>query len=431
MTMTAHSPATTMRDERRHRRRRESGQVLPLLALTILTMGIIALLAITFGQAVVRRQQAQMVVDAAAFAGAAEQAKGLNTIARINEKQFNLLNAIVIAQAKGLLGGYQDNYGTTMARLTCGPACGADWSSSNWFAYESTFNYLNQASKAVNVAYGTLPYVKPPLINKPVRAATKVVNDNFGPGSSIFSGESPVSHGPVLWALDVPSAATLVKLTAPGDYEAADGRHYSPDQGALTTWCTTPCLATVLPPLVAACVETCKNAQRVHYGVINVYYNAIALVSVPTYSAGQFYDNEPGRDIRFTYHLRIAGPKPLVGKSWFGDVPGHGRCREREALWGVSGRQIRGKLGRAASAHTQNSAFRIQPAGWEGDRLHVQSQTHSCPYARETPARDRHGGYQCRHRPIRIRPIHVHRPLSPGRGIASADSRPWSSYLCW
>jgi hypothetical protein len=307
--------------DRWRRRRAERGQVLPLLALTILTMGIIALLAITFGQAVVRRQQAQMVVDAAAFAGAAEQAKGLNTIARINEKQLNLLNAIVIAQAKGLVAGYQDNYSTTISRLTCGPACGADWSSNNWFAYESTFNYLNQATKAVNVAYGTVPYVKPPLINKPVRAATKVVEDNFGPGSSIFSGESPVSHGPVIWMADVPSAATLVKLTPPGDYEAADGRHYSPDEGALTTWCTVPCLATVLPPLVAACVESCKNGQKIHYAAINVYYNAIALFSVPTYSAGQFYDNEPGRDVHFTYHLRIAGPKPLVGKSWFGDTP--------------------------------------------------------------------------------------------------------------
>ncbi len=71
---------------------------MPMLALTIVTMGVMAMVAITFGQALARRQQAQMVVDAAAFAGASEQAKGMNTIARINEKEVGIFNGIVLSQ---------------------------------------------------------------------------------------------------------------------------------------------------------------------------------------------------------------------------------------------------------------------------------------------------------------------------------------------
>lgn len=285
--------------------------MLPLLVLTLVTMGLMALVAITFGQAVVRRQQAQIVVDAAAFAGAAEQAKGLNTIARINEKQLNIINGIVMAQGVGMAGGYRDNYDTTMARLTCGPACGDDWSSINWFDYEKTFEHFNSAARAVNHTYGTY--------GKPYLAARRVIEKNYESPDGIFAGESPVSHGPVVWVGESLNAARLARLTEPKEYAVGDGRHYTPDSAALDTWCTIACAATTIGfPL---CYKGCKSGQQTHYLIINAALSLKALDEVPEYRAGQFYDNEPGADTRFSYYLRLPGPKPLTGKSWFGDVP--------------------------------------------------------------------------------------------------------------
>ena len=283
-----------------------------MLALMIVTMGIMALVAITFGQAVVRRQQAQMVVDAAAFAGAAEQAKGLNTIARINEKQINLINGIIFAQAKGLVFGYKDSAGTTLKRILCFPpiVCGGDWSSDNWYEYEKTFETLNQSARAVNIAYGTIPGV--PL--KPSRAASKVVADNFGSGSGrIFANEAPVSHGPIVWLTELPSAAQLVRLTQPKEYAVGNGRRYTPNSSTINGYCS----LLLFPPAIKAC----KAYQNAKWIPINAWYNLDLLRGVPKYRAGQFYDNAKGRDVRFCYYLRIQGPKPLVGKSWFGDVP--------------------------------------------------------------------------------------------------------------
>jgi len=297
-------------------RHSERGQIMPLLALTIVTMGIMALVAVSFGQAVVRRQQAQMIVDAAAFAGAAEQAKGLNTIARLNEKSLNIINGVIMAQGEGWVFGYQDNYTTTNTRLYCLFCTGPDWSSDNWHDYEDTFDTLNTIIDDVNRAYG--------VYAKPSRAAAKVVRDNFRKGGpeAIFADEDPVSAGAIVWDLDKPSALMrMVDLTEPQEYAVADGRRYKPHPGALHEFCSTWCAPTLV--FYAKCYATCRKAQQAHYAAINTYFNTIELAwkGVPRYEAGRFYDNQSGKDVRFSYHLRVAGPKPLVGAAWFGDVP--------------------------------------------------------------------------------------------------------------
>ena len=284
-----------------------------MFALTIATMGIMAMIAVTFGQAVVRRQQAQMVVDAAAFAGAAEQAKGLNTIARINEKELHVIDALIITQASGALQGYHDNYDTTMQRITC-CGWGPDWGMDNWYDYRSdVFDTLNKAAVAVNYAYG--------VAGKPYRAARKIVSDNFGTaGDSIFSGEAPVSHGPVVWPPDAGYATTLVNLTPPTDYAVGGLRRYTGDSGALNEFCS-PCAALLVG--AGACFSACQKYEDVRYLAVNAYFNGVTAATGdnPRYPMGNFYANDTEHDVRFSYYLRVPGASPLYGKDFFKTTP--------------------------------------------------------------------------------------------------------------
>jgi Putative Flp pilus-assembly TadE/G-like len=312
MTMTAAAIRTNRRSQR------ERGQIMPMLALTIITMGVMGMLAITFGQAVVRRQQAQMVVDAAAFAGAAEQAKGLNTIARINEKEFNVTNAAIATQDLALAIGYHDSYTTTTDRLTCIFCTGPDWALDNWNSYRTdVFDTLNHAIDAINYAYG--------IFGKPYRAAKKVVDDNFGNSpEAVFQNEQPVEQGPVVWPLDVAYATTLVHLTPLQDYPVSGFRRYVPDSGALTAFCTEACaFIAEVPPAFAACEQSCENIQRAHYAAINTWFNGQTLIeqNQPRYPMGNFYANDEAHDVRFSYYLRVGGAQPLVGKGYFKIVP--------------------------------------------------------------------------------------------------------------
>jgi len=287
---------------------------MPMFALTIATMGVMGMLAITFGQAVVRREQAQMVVDAAAFAGAAEQAKGLNTIARINEKEKNIFDAIVTTQLIGIVRGYQDNWDTTLDRLS--PfSIGPDWGMENWQAYgDDVFGTLNKSVTAVNVAYG-------PMF-KPRSAARKVIDDNFGTNDdSIFRGETPVDHGVVIGADDaLYYSETLVHLTEPADYAIGGGRRYNPNGGAKAEFCSPCALLLVGAP---ACFEACEDYEDAKYIAINLYFNGKTALfdDAPRYPLGNFYANDEEHEVHFSYFLRVKGASPIYGKEFFKESP--------------------------------------------------------------------------------------------------------------
>ncbi|MHB0968176.1 MAG: pilus assembly protein TadG-related protein [Thermoanaerobaculia bacterium] len=86
---------------RHERHRREGGQVLVFFLLIFITMILVGVLAVAGGQMLVRRQQAQMVADAAAFSGASRQAEGLNSIANINKDAVEALFEFSAAYAYG------------------------------------------------------------------------------------------------------------------------------------------------------------------------------------------------------------------------------------------------------------------------------------------------------------------------------------------
>ncbi len=70
------------------------GQFIILYIFGLFTLFAVAVLALTVGQMVVRKQWAQMIADAGAYAGAARQAEGLNSMARITRWEFYLLRGL-------------------------------------------------------------------------------------------------------------------------------------------------------------------------------------------------------------------------------------------------------------------------------------------------------------------------------------------------
>ena len=82
----------------------EQGQLLPMFAVGMLTLILFAALVTNVGQAVVRKHQLQLIADMGAMAGAAEQARGLNTMARLNALNLRAFN---VFQIRSRLGGYQ------------------------------------------------------------------------------------------------------------------------------------------------------------------------------------------------------------------------------------------------------------------------------------------------------------------------------------
>ena len=116
--------------------------MLTLVALIMGTFLVLSIVPITVGQTLVRRKQAQMIVDAAALAGAQQQAKALNTIARINEKALNLVNAINWAQ---WLTVYFDSEDRTWERIFW-IGITNDWVKDDmWDSYTDAFSTLNSA----------------------------------------------------------------------------------------------------------------------------------------------------------------------------------------------------------------------------------------------------------------------------------------------
>lgn len=303
------------------RRRSERGQILPLLALTIITMGVMAMVAITFGQAMVRRQQAQMVVDAAALAGAAEQAKGLNTIARINEFELNILNGIADSQAESV---YMDTDDTTTSRILFYGLYN-DWAEENWESFqERVFDRLNQATDKVNYAYR--------VRGIPKHAAEEIVAHNFGPSSALFHDEMPpetmgalspfpADQGTVVWADEQADSYTkLVKLTEPQEYSVGGARLYVPYFDHYSVTCD-PMEGLNVPCDIAKSAMLLNYFGTVPWSAMTVFAARAATGSHPTYKLGKFYANDESHDVRFTYFLRVPAVTPVVAKDFFKEIP--------------------------------------------------------------------------------------------------------------
>lgn len=304
MTMTASS---------RPRRSAERGQILTLVVLTMATMGVMAMTAITLGQALVRRHQAQLVVDAAAMAGAAEQAKGFNTIARINKRQLAFLNALATTQVFGMGTGYEDNDATTWARMyTLG--VNNDWAIENYRAYEEdVFGKFNTAVTWVNHAYA--PNAKPSL------SAKRVIDENFfdDQGQGLFKGESPDAGVVIpLFERMYPDRLTdLVEIRPQEEYRIGGGRWYKPYSGHYTVTCP----ESIGPFPNPACIIP-KRLREAQYIKANVIFNIKALGGdVPRYHLGNFYGTPKTRDIRFTYYLEVAAAKPIFGAGYLKEIP--------------------------------------------------------------------------------------------------------------
>ena len=297
------------------RRVTQGGQIVTLVVLTMGTMGVMAMTAVTFGQALVRRQQAQLVVDTAAMAGAAEQAKGLNTIARINERQLDFLNALSIAQNVGIARGYVDRDSTTwarMARLLCGPCVGDDWSYENWEKYDDdVFQKLNLAVQGVNLAYSPQA--------KPKRAAQKVIEDNFSGTDTLFKNEEPQS-GIIIpwWELGYPERLyQLVQLTEPQEYAIGGARRYRAHSGHYTMTCIEWYGPVPDPICIAA-----RKARAAAYIKENAILSGTALFgNRPDFELGNFYATPKDRDIRFTYYLQVGAARPIFGADFLEEIP--------------------------------------------------------------------------------------------------------------
>jgi len=293
------------------RRASERGQIVTLVVLTMATMGVMAMLAITFGQALVRRQQAQLVVDAAALAGATEQAKGLNTIARINERQRDFLNALCLAQIKGVAFGYEDNDGTTWAR-TLRLIPGDDWAIENWRAYESdVFAKWNAAVTLINTTYAPL--------GKPRMAAEKIVEENFGSPDNLFKGETPESGLVIPWhELAYPEKSIkLVELRTPQKYRIGGARRYKPYSNHYTMTCPE-----TIGPFPNPLCTVPKNLRRLAYIRENAWFNGRALFGdVPEYTLGHFYGVPKDRDVRFTYYLELPLAQPVFASAFLKEIP--------------------------------------------------------------------------------------------------------------
>lgn len=302
MTTTARCrAATTAATERRG----ERGQILPLLVLTMATMAACAVVAVTFGQALVRRQQAQMVVDAAAFAGAAEQAKGMNTIARINQKQFEILNGIVLSQKTPF---YMDSDSTTWGRIWWYGLLD-DWANDNWKNFQpDVFKPLNDAIDRVNLSYR--------VYGIPKQAADRIVEQNFsGDANALFRGETPVAQGVVVWTPDViKKAQRMVELTEPQTYKVGGARIYTPYFGNYAVTCDP------MYGLNVYCVFLKERLFEV-YQEANYYFDTVGVFDRPEYEIGKFYNNEAYDDVRFSYFLELPGAKPIFGGEYFREIP--------------------------------------------------------------------------------------------------------------
>lgn len=296
-------------------RPQERGQVLALFVLIMVTCFLVAILAVSVGQVFVRRHQAQMIVDAAALSGAASQARGLNTIARFNEKSLHFLQGIQISNAIP----YMDSDSTTNERmgmfLLGGPLSiplMSDWAGDVLKDYQNVFDFFNAVIDVINLAYSPLS----PFDFAPGGQASQVIEDNFGNDSEkIFKSADLDDHGqlvdPMRIVNDYESAYHLVKLTEPEEYRIASYYYVFYH----SNWALDTC--SLIFPLDLPCAHLFAT-----YGALDVYYNTIEpLVDPIKYELGKFYDNDEGTDVRFAYFLKVSSSPVLFGKNFFDDIP--------------------------------------------------------------------------------------------------------------
>lgn len=288
----------------RNRQASESGQVLVLFILIFATSVLMAAVAIAVGQVMVRRHQAQMVVDAAAFAGASKQAEGMNTIAELNDTSLFFLKAIQVSK----LAPYMDSDSTTYLRLAAflgTPIAGwlvSDWAGEVLEDYQEGFTLLDKLIVAVNCAYST------PLL--PQVSARDIVDQNFG-GDAIFVDADLDSQG-VANPLDLIDFS-LVDLTENEEYPIG-GYWYIPYlANAVCQLSNCP-----LIPLGTIACAYCWGNYVAMDGIIILWRTFIDPIK---YELGRFYDQDEGDDVRFAYYVRVSQSPVLFGKTFFSDIP--------------------------------------------------------------------------------------------------------------
>jgi hypothetical protein len=285
-----------------------------LFVLILITCILVAIVAVSVGQVLVRRQQGQMVVDAAALAGAGSQARGLNTIAVNNQNSLMFLQMVEISTYLP----YVDSNSTTNERYFAALASGmialpftSDWAGDVLEDYQGVFDLFNTFTDLVNLAYSPIS----PMPFAPRREAEKVIDENFGDEDEALFREADLQNQGVVIPphklVDIDAMTHLVKLTEPEEYDI--GSHYyafNPEHWSLET-------CELIFPLDAPCIHLMAT-----YGSLNAYYLGIESHIDPIkYELGKFYDNDEGDDVRFVYSLTISQSPVLFGKSFFDDIP--------------------------------------------------------------------------------------------------------------
>lgn len=271
---------------------RQAGQTLVLFILIMTTCLLIALVAVTVGQVLVRRHQAQLVVDGAAFAGASTQAEGLNTIANLNKLSLWTIQAIEVS----ILLPYIDNDTTTYTRIATSAASLSwnDWAGDALEDYQEIFDFYNDMIDIANCAYAARA-----LANYSART---VIDENFGDGR-IFQDADLMSHG-----LADPTEyleSDLVKLTDPEEYKIGAYWYLPFPANAIASQI----------PFGAAL------AYGVYLGTIDPFIFTWRMFDPIEYEFGRFYDNEEGDDVRFAYYLTVSQSPVIFGSNFFEDIP--------------------------------------------------------------------------------------------------------------
>ncbi|HUF18076.1 MAG TPA: pilus assembly protein TadG-related protein [Thermoanaerobaculia bacterium] len=289
-------------------RESEKGQVLVLFVLIMLTCTAIATVAISVGQVAVRRQQAQMIVDAAAFAGAAKQAEGMNNIAQLNQMSLDLLKVIYFTT----FIPYIDKDSTTDIRALIGPvsALTNDWAEPVLKDYQKIFDTIDGAINVTNRIYSNsgLPRI----------AAEQVINANFGNANDrIFKTADKGSSG-YPNPLDLgKNGFRLVNLTERDTYRGHTYTYFYNPAGNSVAVTTCRSLPNAPLPLGVACFAI-LTAQ---YVLTNAAIAVKREIDPIEYQTGRFYNQSQGDDVRFTYMLTVTQAPVMFGRSWFNDIP--------------------------------------------------------------------------------------------------------------
>jgi Flp pilus assembly protein TadG len=308
------TPEAAKTGDRRRRRAKpsERGQVLVLFVLISLTVFLICVLSTAVGQMMVRRHYAQMVADAAAFAGGRSQAEGMNIIARYNQKSANLMSGIQASMQEP----YFDSKGTTTTRILTVGLGGKDWAGTTLKNYQKIFDGIDRFIDITNLAYASTPFV--PAFQAPPKAAKRVVDANFSnSGQSIFTAQDLESHGVVFDQTN--GAYELVKLTNKKQYKLDSWLHgytYLPNPGHFAVTCVPGPYCVNVPCCLA------KLAMAAAYGAgAMIKYRTRWAWDPIKYRFGRYYDQKGSNDVRFTYYVEVKQTPVIFGRNFFADVP--------------------------------------------------------------------------------------------------------------